>query len=342
MKKSRGLITILLSLAVILLLTSCGGAGSAAGSTTSESGSEGTAAPAAAGSEKMISFGTSTIGDNFYVIGAGISSTLTPIMSEYSFTAEVTAGSNANCTMLQSGEVEFATVTNSSAVDSRMGDGDWTNGQKLDKVLAAFPLAAYQITLFTLDSDIKTLSDLNGKTIGAGAMGGGPDLLFRKIVDKLGIECSIHNDGYAQTVQSLQDGVIDAVFTYQMSPWSSLVELEAQKSVYFPVFSDSDIDQIKEIAPFLADATISPDAYKGLTEEYKTIADWGLMAVGADVPEEDVYNIVKAVYDNYDTIKDIHTSCAYILPENAPHIAIPYHPGAARYYAEVGITVPTE
>lgn len=288
------------------------------------------------------SLGTASSGGMMYAIGSGWASLMNKVVGDkYQFTSEETAGNNANIAMIESGEIEFCCNGTMSLYEGYEGVAEWTGGTSYNKIRVMFPMNQMVLTAYTLEeNNIHTLSDLNGKIVGLGSRGGAVDGLMRDLFDELGIvPKDILNDGWSATVTALSDGTIDAGITFQLAPAAALVELEATKNVSFLTFSDDELAALKKLNPALADATISAGSYKSVTEDIKTVGDIALMCCSVDVPDEVVYDLVKATYENAADMQITHNAMANWSIDGVSQCIAQYHPGALKYYEEMGITV---
>ena len=126
--------------------------------------------------------------------------------------------------------------------------------------------------------------------------------------------------------------------------------MKTRVSLGFPViklrsnvipFSKEDIDKICEKFPFYSPFEMPAGIYKGQDKPIPNPSVWNTVACTASLDEELVYKLVKAVFENADYLQKIHPFAKYTTPENAlMHSVIPLHPGAARYYKEMGLTIP--
>ena len=336
MKTFRRSLALALSSAVLLgVLSGCGGAPAA--------GSQPPAADSAqpAGAVVKYSVGSGAMGGVLFVIGSGWANVMNDkLKGQYEFTAEQTGGQSANVSMMETGEVEIGIGGTATLADAYNGQGAWTNGQKYTKARALFTISIPNMTPFTLKgSGITCLQDLDGKRVGLGSKGASIDSTFRAIFDKLGIEpAMIHNDTWSATISALSDGTIDAVIAQQVAPWPSLTELEASKEVELIQMSPEELGAIQELFPFYTPSVIQAGTYKANPDtDIQTLCEWTMMLASADLSEDAVYDIMKTTFDSVDDLTAIHPSMAAIVPENAALVPVTWHPGAVKFYEEMGV-----
>lgn len=329
--KKRIIVSLALIAALILALTAC------------QPATPPTPNPVTPKPVQRLSIGTSTVGGQFYLVGGGWASMInSKLPAGYDIAAEVTGGSNSNIVMIESGEIEFGTMLNSSAIEGYTGSASWTNNVENKKLRSMFPMAPYSMTIFTLESSgVKTMSDLNGKKVGLGSAGAGVDTIARDVFNVLGITPGeIHNDAWTPTVQAVANGVIDVAITFMNPPWPALLDLEATRKLHFVAMTEEEVAKVVAAFNFLAGGVIPAGAYQGTPQDVLTVANWALVAVSADLSEDTVYELAKATFENLDDLVAVHRSCEYILPENCLNLAVPLHPGVIKYLREKGITVP--
>ena len=221
------------------------------------------------------------------------------------------------------------------------------NGEKLftEKVTDFSVVAALymeQVQIVTLNPDIKTVADLKGKTVSIGAKGSG---VYFNALDLLGAYGLTENDikaeylDFGDSADSLKDGKIDAAFVVAGAPTPAIQDLGTGKQVYLVSLDKEHIDNLIASSPYYKEYTISKDVYN-TPEDVTTVAVAAVVIARNDVSEAAVYNFVSAIFDNIDEIG--HAKKAELSLDFASSITdVPYHPGAAKYFAEKDITVNT-
>jgi len=199
-----------------------------------------------------------------------------------------------------------------------------------------------QVQIVTTDPDIKTVADLKGKTVSVGAAGSGT---YFNAMDVLGVYGLTENDinpvyqSFGDSTESLKDGKIDAGFIVAGAPTNAITDLATGKAVYLVSLDDEHIAKLLELSPYYSAYTVPADVY-GTPEDAKTVAVGAVLLARNDVSEDAVYKLVSAIFENTDTIAQQHGKGAELDLEFASSVTnVPYHPGAAKYFAEKGITV---
>ena len=147
---------------------------------------------------------------------------------------------------------------------------------------------------------------------------------------------------FGNSADALQDGKIDAAFVVAGAPTVAITTLATAKDTYLVGLDDEHIAKLKEASPYYEEYTIPEGTYEGVPET-KTVAVSAVVVVRDDVSEEDVYNIVYTIFENMDNIAQSHDKGKELNLDFAAGVtAVPYHPGAAKYFAEKGYDVPTK
>ena len=216
-------------------------------------------------------------------------------------------------------------------------------GAKIDGFSTVAALYMEQVQIVTLDPDIKTVADLKGKTVSVGDSGSG---VYFNALDCLGAYDLTIDDikptyqSFGDSVEAMQDGKIDAAFIVAGAPTTAVTSLAATRDVYLVELDDEHIAKLQETSPYYTKNVISKDAY-GLDKDATTVAVGAVIIAQDDVDENDIYNVVAGIYDSIDTLGHDKKN-ELDLDFAASVTAVPYHAGAAKYFAEKGLTVPTK
>ena len=342
-----------LSLAMLMMasvLAGCGGSSSApAGSAApAASGSSSAAAPVATnkgGMEGGTSLNFTTGGDQgtYYGFGGVLAGKVGESTST-TVTAITSGGSQANIEAMEAGDAQLGFVQSDVMAYAYNGTNLF-DGSKIDTFSTVADLYMEQVQIVTLDANIKSVADLKGKNVSIGAAGSG---VYYNAIDVLGAYGLTENDikptfqSFGDSTEALQDGKIDAAFVVAGAPTTAVTSLAATKPVYLVSLDDEHIDALIAESPYYSKNIISKDAY-GTPEDVTTVAVCAVVIARDDVSEADVYNFLYGIFENLDAITAAHAKGAELNLEFAASVtAVPYHPGAAKYFAEKGITVPTK
>lgn len=292
---------------------------------------------------KRYSLGTSSSGGNFYLIGGGLATVLNnKLAGQFVFTSEETGGSTANLAMIEAGDAEIGFAMTSALYEGITGTGTWNQGKPMKNVLGLIPLYPSYMTMYTLASNnIRNLNDYNGKIVGLGSKGAAMDSVLRAAFSNMGLRpSSIFNDGHGATATAVSQGQVDVAVLFSYPPFAAITELEATKRLRFIGLTAEEQKFLTSEYPFYASSTMPKGSYAGVTEDVPTVSEWNMLVVSKALSEDEVYLIVKTLFENQSELLQIHNSLQYCTPENTLNFNIPLHPGVIKYLKEKGITVP--
>ena len=251
-------------------------------------------------------------------------------------TAEVSQASAANMTAIQGGKGDIAFVQTDIAYYATEGKLMF-EGNKIDTVSAIGALYPETVQLVTLaNSGIKSYEDLKGKKVSVGAPGSGTYANAEQLLEIHGLtmdDIKQQNLDFGDSADGIQSGQIDAAFVTAGYPTAAVESLNATKNVYIVPVTEEKAAELIAKYPYYAKDLIPAGTY-GLTEDTSAVSVGAMLAVKKDLPEDLVYAITKAIYDNTDKI--IHAKGAFIKAETGlDGIGIEVHPGAQKYFDEV-------
>ncbi len=146
---------------------------------------------------------------------------------------------------------------------------------------------------------------------------------------------------FNDSAESLKDDKIDAAFVVSGIPTGSVTDLSTAKKVYLVGLDDEHIEKLMQISAAYTRYTI-PAATYDLDADVITVGMKATIIANEQVNDEQAYTIVKTIFENKEEITNAHAKGADLDLEFASVCGLPYHPGAAKYFAEKGITVETK
>jgi TRAP transporter TAXI family solute receptor len=258
--------------------------------------------------------------------------------------AQSANGSVANVNAIQSGAAESGLAQSDVAYWAYTGTGVFEGKKKLDKLRFIASLYPEHIH-FVLPrvTQVKTLSDLKGKTVGVGLPASGAQVGALLILNAAGLHkngnFSAEELNTQQSAERLRDNQLDAFLTVTGAPSSGIAQLASTAGMTLLSIPDDIQKRVIEQAPFYGSSPIKAGTYEGQTEDANTLAVGAQWLVSADQPEELVYGITKALW-NETTAKLLrhHAKGKDVTLETALEArGIPLHPGAERFYKEAGL-----
>lgn len=264
--------------------------------------------------------------------------------TETDVTAITSGGSQANIEALEYGDAELGFVQSDVMSYAYQGTNLF-EGYAVDTFSTVAALYMEQVQIVTCNPDIKTVADLEGKNVSIGAPGSG---VYFNAIDVLGAYDLTEEDivptyeSFGDSAESLQDGKIDAAFITAGAPTTAVTSLGTSKDIYLVPIDEEHLATLLETCPYYSENVIAADVY-GLEEDVTTVAVGAVVIASDEVSEDDVYNFVSTVFENVEEITAAHAKGAELDLEYATSVTdVPYHAGAAKYFAEKGIEVPTK
>jgi len=285
--------------------------------------------------------GTASQGGTYFVYGNGFASYIAETLG-IAATGEVTGGPVQNVTLVETGDHLMGLVTMGPAYDAWNGNSELAPGLEHRSIRALFPMYQTPFQVITLKSSgIASVSDLTGKRVSVGPAGGTPGTYWPQFMEALGVQATVSNAGASDAAGQLQDGLIDAFAFAAGMPISAFAELAASQDVVMFGFNEQELATVLEAYPAMAPLTIPAGTYANHDYDQPTVALWNFAIAHQDMPESLAYEITKLAMGNPDRMLQIHAAARETLSENwDKNSFMPFHPGAVRYFEEIGITIP--
>ena len=290
--------------------------------------------PAAA--DQFISIATGGTGGVYYPVGGGMAELINQHVEGVNATAEVTGASTENVRLLQAGEVELGLVQNDITFYAKTGT-EMFEDEELGNLRGVAVLYPEIIQIVTLEgAGIDSVYDFAGKTIAVGAPGSGTEANARQIIEAHGLtyeDMTVDYLSFAEAVDQLRDGHVDAAFLTAGIPTGALMDLAATHDPKILSIDEDVAAQIMEDFPFYTEAVIPGGTYDGLDEDVNTVTVLAMIVTSAALDSDTVYNMTAAIFDNLDYLYEIHERARDITVEAAQDgMPIELHRGAARYF----------
>ena len=286
-----------------------------------------------------LTFGTGGTAGTYYSYGGVLAQYITN-NTDTKVTAVSTGGSKANLQSVQDGDFQLGFVQSDVMAYAWNGVRAFEQDGATHDFRTLGGLYAETVQLFTMDPDIKTVADLKGKSVSIGAGNSGVYFNALDVLNAGGITLDdIHPQylSFEDSKESLKDGKIDAAFAVAGAPTTAITELATTNGVYLINIDGEVRDTILNSCPYYTTYQIPAGTYPGQDEPVETIV------VSESLDDDIVYDMTAAIFDHADEIASENAKGAELSLENATTgMTIPFHEGAARYYAEHGITVDTK
>ncbi|MBE6779215.1 MAG: TAXI family TRAP transporter solute-binding subunit [Ruminococcaceae bacterium] len=255
-----------------------------------------------------------------------------------------TDGSKANILGIDAGNYQLGTVQSDVLAYAAAGSRSFEKEGAIDSFRVVGGLYAEAVQLVTMDPAIKSVADLRGKKVSIGAAGSG---VYFNAVDVLAAAGMTVEDidpqyqSFADSADALKDKKIDAAFIVAGAPTPAIQELCTAADAYLVPIDGAIAEALLKTSPYYTTYKVPAGTYDGQTADVTTVTVKATLIVSTSASEDDVYNITKAIFEQKDGIS--HAKAAELSLENATTgMEAPFHAGAAKYYAEKGITVETK
>ncbi|MDO4546899.1 MAG: TAXI family TRAP transporter solute-binding subunit [Clostridia bacterium] len=275
----------------------------------------------------------------YYALGGEIANLLANNIEDVDVNAPSTGASAENIRLINAGDAELAIVQNDVADYAYNGTNAF-EGQQIQTFSAVSSMYNELVQLVAhTDANITSIADLKGKRVSIGAAGSGVYFNAMQYLEIAGLTLDDIDEQYlsfAESSDAIKNRQIDAAFITAGVPNAAIQELGATSSIDIINLDDETINALIEAYPFYAKAVIPAGTYPNQEADANVVAIRAMLICKNDLSEDLVYNIVKTLYEKKDEIS--HSKAAEIhLEEALLGVSVPVHPGAARYYEEVGV-----
>ena len=331
MKKFLALV---LSIVMVLSLVACGEKEEATPDTTEPDTTETT--PAEAVDAVLATGGTS---GTYYAVGGVLQTVLGSKLSLLNVTVESTGASKANVNMMSDGEAQLAILQ--SDVLNYAHEGTFTFAETGAETSALWVMGIYNETVQILAKPgINTVSDLAGKTVIVGDVGSGTEVNAWQVLGAVGLgkdDLNAQNGSFQEGVDALKDGKVDAVFTVAGAPTTSIVDYAATNELNLVSLSDEELAKITAEYPFLVQDNLPAGTYSGYDKEVVCVAVQAALVADETLSEDAVYELTKAIFENQAELAEGHAKWGLLSTDTCLDNTAPMHPGAEKYYKEIGV-----
>jgi len=288
-----------------------------------------------------LTLGTASPGGIYYVYGDALAKILTEKLG-ITVNPLPTQGPVHNVKLLDSGGAQLGLTTMGVALQGWNGTGDWTNGKSFRNMRALFPMYDTPFQAVVLQkSGITTLAQLDKKRIAVGPKAGTGGTYIPAILKLLGISAEIDNGSFEAMAAALVTGQSDALILLTGAPVPAIQDVVGKEPVTFISPSSEQIEAIRKAMPEFSPSKIAAGTYRSLDKDYFSIGMYNFGVGRADLPDGLVYQLLKAVFESQPRLVNVSSAASDTIPQNVvKNTLLPFHPGAVRYYREIGISIP--
>jgi len=302
-------------------------------------------ATAATAQQKFVTIGTGGVTGVYYAAGGAICRLLNKDRKQHGIrcSVESTGGSAFNVNTIKVGELDFGMAQSDVHFNSLKGAAAFKAAGPYDDLRAVFSIHPEPFTvLASKDAGIKSFDDFKGKRFNVGNPGSGTRSSLEELIAAKGWKLS--DFSLASELKAdehgpaLCDGKIDGFYYAVGHPSANIQDPTTTCGAKLVPLTGAAIDKLLAEKPYYARATIPGGMYAANPQATETYGVLATLVSSVKVPEETVYQLVKATFDNFDEFKKLHPAFANLDPAKMVKdgLSAPLHPGAAKYYKEKG------
>ncbi len=302
------------------------------------------ALPDATAQQKYLTIGTGGVTGVYYAAGGAICRLVNKDRAKHGIrcSVESTGGSVFNINTIKANELDLGVAQSDVQYNSFKGEGQF-KGQAYGDLRAVMSLHPEPFTVLTRkESNAKTFTDMKGKKFNVGNPGSGTRASLEELLGAL--DWKLTDFALASELKAdehgaaLCDGKIDGFYYGVGHPSANIQDPTTTCGAKLASITGPAVDKLVKEKPYYAYATIPAGLYPGNPQETKTYGVLATLVSSSKVPADNVYAVVKAVFDNFEEFKKLHPALANLKPEDMVKngLSAPLHEGAARYYKEKG------
>jgi TRAP transporter TAXI family solute receptor len=293
---------------------------------------------------QTITIGTAGVMGAYHPLGGAICRMVNVTRKAHKLrcSVEPSAGSVANIRGVLQGSIDVGIAQSDMQHAARAGEGPF-KGSPQPRLRALFSVYPELLTVMAReDADVRTLADLRGKRVSLGPPGSGTRATMALVMDAIGLAPGDLKSAlelkFVEMSPALCENKIDAFVFVAGHPNAVFHEAaDSCKTRIIPV-DGAPIDALVRGKPYYAKGEVPGRVYKGTDAAQPTFGTMATVVVSQDMPDEVAYAITKAVFDNFDDFRKLHPALAGLTKRQALQgEAVPFHPGAERYFREVGL-----
>lgn len=299
-------------------------------------------APAAQANE--LSIATGGTGGVYYPYGGGLAELINKYVDGYTASVEVTGASVENMALISRFDSDLALAL-ADTVYAAFHGTDPFDGRQIAEIRALGSIYPNAVQIVTLaNSGITSIQDLRGQRVSVGAPGSGTEVSAQVLLAANGITYDDFDPqrlNFNETADAIRDGDIVAGFWSVGPPTSSIMNLAATRDIAIVALTEDEIANAIAAEPTFAGYTLRAGMYDGMADPVLTISTPNVLVVHAEMDEDLAYQITKVMFEHVDELIAVHPAANDTTVEfSLNSTPVPLHPGAIRYYEEIGATIP--
>ena len=295
---------------------------------------------------QFVTIGTGGVTGVYYPTGGAICRLVNKTRKEHGIrcSVESTGGSVYNLNAISNGELDMGVAQSDWQYHAYNGTSKFEDAGANKDLRAVFSVHPEPFTVVArADSGIKNFADLKGKRVNVGNPGSGQRGTMEVVMNAMGwtmddfkLASELKS---AEQAAALCDNKVDAMVFVVGHPSGSIKEATTSCDSVLVNVAGPAVDKLVKENSYYRYATIPGGMYRGTDEDTKTFGVGATFVSSAKVPEDVIYNVVKAVFENFDDFKKLHPAFANLKQEEMikDGLSAPLHAGAAKYYKEAGL-----
>jgi uncharacterized protein len=296
--------------------------------------------------QRFVTIGTGGVTGVYYPAGGAICRLVNQGRAEHGIrcSAESTGGSVFNVNTIREGELDLGVVQSDVQFHSYHGSDQFADAGPFEGLRAAFSLHPEPFTVMVRpDAGITTFTEIKGKRVNVGNPGSGQRATVEVVMDRLGwtmADFALASElPSREQAQALCDNRIDVILFTVGHPSGSIQEPIATCDAQLISVEGPEVDQLVADNPYYFHATLPAGMYPGQDQDIRTFGVGATVVTSTNTPDDVVYAVVKAVFDNLDSFKSLHPAFGVLEREAmaTSGLSAPLHPGAEQYYKEAGL-----
>ncbi|MFO7311943.1 MAG: TAXI family TRAP transporter solute-binding subunit [Bacillota bacterium] len=296
-------------------------------------------APVAGAQTRFLSISTGGPGGVYFPLGGAMADLLSRHLPGFIVTAESTAASVENARLVGNGFSDMGMVLGSVAYNARHGLPPFDQPLDIVALFQMYPAPQHIVTL--KESGITSVHQLRGRRVSTEAPGSGAETIALAILDVYGInpdrDFTRARLSQNESAEALVDRVVDVVFLNFAYPGAAVEQMATVREIDLISLEEDMLQRIIEKYPYFVRTVIPAGTYRGVDHDTVALGDSNVLIAHASMPDDVAYQIVKTIYENAAQLHNVHPVALQLVPENGIHSPIPLHPGAERYFREIGV-----
>jgi uncharacterized protein len=293
-----------------------------------------------------ISIATGGTGGVYYPLGGGLANILTSALPGVEATAEVTSGSVDNMRLIAARKADLAFSLADTAADAFNGTGKFKEKVPVRAIAVVYANKSQWVTIE--GTGIAKMQDLKGRRISTGAAGSGTETIAVRMLEALGMNADkdVRREklSVAESASALKDRKIEAFFWSGGVPTAAVTDLAATPGVKMRLLDHAEVIPalVKKYGPLYVEGNIPAKSYPGQEKDVRVADVWNVLVVHEQADPKLVYDLVKTLFEKKADLVAVHSEAQNLDlgKQYAGGSPIPFHPGAARYFAEKGLKPP--